>query len=252
MVRALEGAARRGARVSVRLEGQPYADARGEMARGNRAVAKELRGFGASVTLAGARAEPVHMKAVLVDGIAYLDDRNFPSGGRDTIVATSDVQDVALVKAALDGNSGADGHLATEKAEALEFEATAIRDGPGDRVDVESEGFGFSPVSKALRERALGGAHVRLLVAAQELRHPGTEERRALAQLLDAGVTVRVGTTNEKLCVAGDRGWVGSANATFPEPILDWGMDVRSASVVDVLRTAFERNWDEARPVALA
>jgi hypothetical protein len=202
------------------------------------------------VTLAGAAAEPVHMKAVLVDGVAYLDDRNFPSSGHDTIVATSDATDVAVVRAALAGKPGSDRHLTTQKAEALQLEATAIRDGSGDRVDVESEGFGFSPVSKALRERALGGAQVRLLIAAEELRHAGSQERRAIAQLVDAGVSVRVGTTNEKLCVAGDRGWVGSANATFPEPMLDWGMDVRSASVLDALGTAFARNWDEGRPVA--
>jgi hypothetical protein len=190
------------------------------------------------------------MKAVLVDGVAYLDDRNFPPGGRDTIVATSDARDVALVRRALEGHSGVAGRLATEKLDALELEAGAIREGRGDRVDVESEGFGFSPVSKALRARALGGAQVRLLISAGELRHAGTQERRVLAQLADAGVSVRVGTTNEKLCVAGDRGWVGSANATFPDPMLDWGLDVRTKPVVDALRAAFARNWDAGRPLA--
>jgi hypothetical protein len=250
VVKALEAAAQRGARVRVRLEGKPYSDHDGAMAKQNRALAAELRGCGAVVTLAGSGSEPVHMKAALVDGVAYLDDRNFPPSGRDTVVATSDPDDVAVVRAALQGVPGSDAHLATEKAGALRLEAQAIAQGRGDRVDVESEGFGLSVISKALRQRALGGAAVRLLVAQQEFGQARTQERQAIARLVAAGGCVRVGRSNEKLCVAGDVGWVGSANATYAAPMLDWGMQTRAAPVLDALQAAFDRNWAAAVPAA--
>ena len=80
-------------------------------------------------------------------------------------------------------------------------------------------------------------------------------------QLLVAalGVEVRVGNPksgdlDEKLAVAGDDGWVGSANATYARGAAgaqrDWGMATREPVIVDGLRTAFERNW--SRAVALA
>jgi hypothetical protein len=193
------------------------------------------------------------MKAAVVDGVAFLDDRNFPGDGRDTIVRTRDAGEVRMVRAALSGQGVAKGastqRFATEKRAALRLEAGAILGGSGDRVDVESEAFGFSAVSKALRARALGGAHVRLLVAEREFRGAGTQERRGLARLIAAGVSVRVGASDEKLCVAGDRGWVGSANATFPEPMIDWGLATRSKPMLGAIRSAFERNWDAARAV---
>jgi hypothetical protein len=155
-----------------------------------------------------------------------------------------------MVRAALAGRGSSGERFATEKRAALRLEAGAIANGSGDRVAVESEAFGFSAVSKALRARALGGAHVRLLVSELEYRAGGTQERSALAQLAAAGVSVRVGRSDEKLCIAGDRGWVGSANATYPEPMLDWGAATRSKPALAALRAAFERNWDAARPVS--
>jgi hypothetical protein len=248
IVRALEGAARRGAFVSVRLQGEVYRGA----GAGERTleVARELRSAGVRVVVGGGT-EPLHLKAAVVDGVAFLDDRNFPWAG-DTVVRTRDAAAVGMVRAALEGRGASRGRFATEKRAALWLEARAIATGSGDAVAVESESFGFSTVAKALRARALGGAEVRLLVSALEYRAAGTQERSAVARLEAAGVSVRVGRSDEKLCVAGDRGWVGSANATFPEPMLDWGAATRSKAVLTDLRAAFERNWDAAQPVAPA
>ena len=253
VVRALEAAGDRGAHVRVRLEGNPYAGraASDDLVARNRAVAAGLAAHGVVVRLTTADDLPTHLKAALVDGTAYLDDRNWPSDGLDTIVATSDSDDVAVVAAALDGTPGSDGHLATEKLGALAFEARAIERGSGDRVEVESESFGYSKVSHALFARARRGAHVRLLVSLREYSESGRTELASLRRLANAGVEIRVVANDEKLCLAGDRGWIGSANATFEEnPMLDWGMATRDGALLRGARAAFERNWALGRRVA--
>jgi phosphatidylserine/phosphatidylglycerophosphate/cardiolipin synthase-like enzyme len=246
IVRALETAGDRGARVSVRLEGNPYAGSAptDDLTTRNRAAAAELASHGVAVKVTDAGDLPVHMKAALVDGTAYLDDRNWPSDGLDTIVASSDGDDAAVVASALGGTPASDGHLATEKRRALALEARTIERGSGDRVEVESESFGYSSVSKALYARARGGAAVRLLVAQREYAEGGRTELASLRRLAGAGVEIRVVANDEKLCLAGDRGWIGSANATFEEhPMLDWGMATRNAALLGGIGSAFDRNW---------
>jgi phosphatidylserine/phosphatidylglycerophosphate/cardiolipin synthase-like enzyme len=254
VTQALEGAADRGARVSVRLEGAPYAGRQpsSDLAERNRRVAAELRAHGGAVHLTTQDDLPVHMKAAVVDGVVYLDDRNWPADGLDTVVATSDADDVAAVTSALGGEPAADGHLATEKRAALRLEARAISAAGGDRIDVESESFGYSAVSKALYDRAGRGAHVRLLVAKREFDEGGATERAALRRLAGVGVEVRVVANDEKLCSAGDRGWIGSANATYePAAMLDWGMETRRSALLHGIAAAFERNWAGSQPEAL-
>lgn len=252
IVRALEACGDRGARVSVRLEGAPYtggASGHATAIRNLRAAA-ELERHGVEVHVAGPAEIGLHMKAALVDGTAYLDDRNWPSSGADTIVATSDPGDVAVVEAAFAGTPSSDGRLATEKRAALALEGRAISEGSGDRVDVETESFGYCAVSKALFERARAGARVRLLVTQREYASGGRTERASLARLAAAGVSIRVVASDEKLCVAGDRGWAGSANATYePAPTLDWGMALCDPVALRIVGANFERNWSAGRPV---
>jgi hypothetical protein len=254
VVRALEAAGDRGARVSVRLDAAPYigpppAD---DVAAENRRVAVELRAHGVAVRLSRPDEPPLHLKAALVDGTAFLDDRNWPVHGGDTILSTSDDDDVGVVARALRGTLGCDGHMAAGKSQALLFESESIAAGTGDRVDVESESFGRTAVSKALYARARAGAHVRLLVSERVLKQAGPVEHAALQRLARAGVEVRAGTSAEKLCVAGDRGWVGSANATFSSsPMADWGVSTRRPALLRDIETAFERNWARAEPACL-
>lgn len=254
LARALEAAADRGARVRVRLEGAPYeghSPADGPAAA-NRRVAAELRAHGVDVRLTRPDDPSLHLKAALIDGTAYLDDRNWPAEGADTIVATNDPSDVRLVAEAFGESSGSDANLATDKEGALRFEADAIAGGTGGRVDVESESFGYSAVSKALYARARAGSHVRLLVAEREFAEAGSTERGSLRRLANAGVDVRVVASDEKLCVAGGRGWIGSANATYSKgPVLDWGLATCDPVLLGGIASAFERNWARARPVSL-
>ncbi len=254
IVRALESAADRGAQVSVRLEGAPYGGGRSDdgMAARNRATAEALARHGVAVRLTAPDDASTHMKAAVVDGTAFLDDRNWPSDGSDTILTTDEPADVALVTTAFEGVPGSGGHLATEKSAALALEAAAIAGRSGDRVEVESETFGFSSVSKALYARARAGAHVRLLVSTREFAAGGRTERSALHRLAGAGVEIRLTANDEKLCVAGDRAWAGSANATFaPAPTLDWGMVTSNAATVRGIDAAFERNWRAGTAVAV-
>jgi phosphatidylserine/phosphatidylglycerophosphate/cardiolipin synthase-like enzyme len=240
-------AADRGARVAVTLEGfAGRSDAR-DLRRVALENARDLRAHGVRVRLGNGRGEEVHLKAAVIDGTAFLDDRNWAARS-ETIVATTEPGEVAAVLDAIAGRPHDAGSLATEKRSALEREAEAIRRG-GDHVDLESESFGPGIVATALRERAAGGAHVRVLVndrIASERRARG--ERALLRELAQAGVEVRASAASEKLCVAGDRGWVGSADATFAgEPMTDWGRTVDEPALLGTLATTFERNWNAAR-----
>src|SRR5271165_2941350 len=69
VLRALEEAARRGARVCVRLEGRPYEDPHGSLERENARLARELGAAGAEVTLG----HGIHAKEIRADGTLYLD-----------------------------------------------------------------------------------------------------------------------------------------------------------------------------------
>ncbi len=192
----------------------------------------------------------MHLKAAVVDGVAYLDDRNW-SANDETIVATSRASEVEAIRDAIAGRPRSAGRLATEKAAALALEADAIRHG-GDRIDVESESFGASAISAGLRERVAAGAHVRLLVNARvAFERDSFRERALLRDLASRGVEVRVAPAAEKLCVAGERGWVGSANATYAgEPMTDWGLSLDDPAMLATLESTFERNWNAGRPFA--
>jgi phosphatidylserine/phosphatidylglycerophosphate/cardiolipin synthase-like enzyme len=254
---ALCAAAERGAAVHVSLEGAPYAGRpreRDELARGNARAVAQLRARGAGADLNAEASRPLHLKAAVVDDALYLDDRNWPDDGADTILTTSDGDDVAVVRAALAGKPASDGHLATVKGAALALEARTIARAPGDRIDCESESFSRSSVYGALLARARSGTHVRLLVAERDL-EGGRNVRAlgALRALQAAGVEVRVGAADEKLCVAGDAAWLGSANASGGLPATrDWGMRTRVPDVVAAAEARFERHWSDpaSRPLA--
>jgi len=250
VARALEAAAERGGRVSVTLDGAPAGDRSGGVARANRAAAETLRAHGVTVRLAGLNQLRLHLKAALVDGACFLDDRNWPGDGRDTIVETGARGVRAAVAAALAGRPSAGRGFATEKARALALEAATVRGAHTDRIDVETETFGSSALSRALRTRARRGERVRLIVSAEAFAHATPRERSAVRQLARAGVHVRLGGAGEKLCVAGDRGWVGSANADVaPAPMLDWGACTRDRALLGAFARSFARDWREASPL---
>lgn len=258
LVRALAGAADHGAHVRVRVDGRPYGAAAKAIARATCSAAVELRRHGATVDVVSDHS--AHLKAAVVDGRAYLDDRNWTTSGHDTVLTTTDASDVALVRGAIDGRPGFNDHLATSKQRALDLETGVISSGAGDRIDVESESLGtFGGPYTELKARATGGAHIRLIVSDNELRSAyGKQERSALRALAHAGVEIRVGGSrsgvgNEKLCVAGDAAWAGSANASFGARCdADWGLRTNDGAVVEALRARFEANWSASRPYVAA
>jgi phosphatidylserine/phosphatidylglycerophosphate/cardiolipin synthase-like enzyme len=257
---ALAAAARRGATVRVRLERDPLDDAADTLHRANAEAVAVLRAAGADAALTGPGEPTLHLKAAVVDGTAWLDDRNWATSGPERILRDTQADDVAAVRSAVAGDRGADGHLATTKSGALRLEADVIVQTGAAPLVVESESFGSGTVYNALLHRAKAGLPIRLIVAGREVAESvhGREGKR-LARLAALGVEVRVGDPqrgdlNEKLAVGGDDGWVGSANATDAYGSFgaqrDWGMATRAPGVVADLRASFERNWRAARPLA--
>jgi len=246
---ALERAAARGADVHVRLA-TPYRDANGAITRGNDAVVRELRDHGVDAVRSPSLA---HAKAAIVDGRVYLDDRNWSSGRRDTIVVDSIAADVASMKQAIDGEVPAPRTaFAAMKSDALRLERDTITSSRGP-LDVETEVIGSSPVSKALRLAAKHGS-VRLIVSNAELQHD-PRERKTLRKLAAAGVQIRVGNSrsgvgNEKFCISGDEAWVGSANATWcghGAGLSDWGLRTNGRDITAALHQRFDDNWNRSQ-----
>jgi hypothetical protein len=233
VLRAVEGAARRGARVTVALDGLPHNDPNGHLAAENRRLAGELRAAGAAVSLE----EPVHAKAIRAGGTLYLDEKNWGAG--DLVVREDDA---AAARA-----------IPMIKHEALAQEAALLDAAPKNSgVIVESESFGCcNGVYGRLGALARAGAAPRLLVSERELRG-NAREREVLEALVREGARVRVCGDSEKLAVAGERVWLGSANATVAfgkSDCIDWGVQTSDAAIVGAVRDRLEAQWRSARPL---
>jgi hypothetical protein len=236
VLHAVEAAARRGADVSVELEGRPLDSSGGHLAAENRRLARELRAAGAAVTLG----HPLHAKAITADGTLYLDEKNW---AKSDLVLRED--DPVAVKA-----------IPTDKRDALALEAALLGNAHrGDDAIVESESFGSSNVVEAALARlARSGAVPRLLVAQRELRSDPCE-RAVLERLVGDGVRVAICADSAKLAVAGGRAWLGSANATSPYgrgAMTDWGVDTSDDAIVHAVRDRLEKQWAAARPFKIS
>ncbi|MBV8148672.1 MAG: hypothetical protein JO092_06250 [Candidatus Eremiobacteraeota bacterium] len=226
VLHGLEDAARRGAHVSVRLEGRPFKNPK--LAEENQRVVNALRAAGADAALG----HPLHAKAIEADGALYLDDQNW--GRQDLVLRDDHPVDVVM-----------------RKSEALAQEASLLLAGNGVGAIVETESFGrYNPVSAALEKLARAGSAPRLLVSERDLRG-NVKERAALARLAGEGVAIRVCENSEKLALSGNRAWVGSANATvaFGESdMTDWGLRTDDATIVNAVRSRIEAQWNSAKP----
>ncbi|MDQ6930432.1 MAG: phospholipase D-like domain-containing protein [Candidatus Eremiobacteraeota bacterium] len=246
---ALQRAAAAGARVVVRLEGRPYADSSGALQRLNADTAASLRAQGADASLCAVDGAPLHLKSAVIDGAeVFLDDRNWPGDGRDTIVRDTDARDVRAVESALRHRSQMHAALATRKGEALALETGTIH-AAGDRaerIDVQTESFGYGRVYTALLNDADAHLRVRLMVAQRDL---SARARSALDKLSARGVTVRISQNDEKMAVTADEAWLGSANATGGvEDQLDWGLRISEPGIISALQSRFNASWKRAVP----
>lgn len=254
---ALEAAARRGAHVTVRLEGRPYGgnspDGAAQLQAWNGEAVSAIRAAGGDAALVDTpdqNGPPLHMKAAVCDGVAYLDDRNWPGDGQDTIVRDDFAPDVAAIDAAIRGTGARPTRwFWTEKAAALAGETRLLYGARHARVDVESESFGFDGAYGALKTLAAHGVHCRLLVAERDVT---PKSLSALEKLKADGVDVRTGDFDEKMAIVdGSRAWLGSANATFGYPKqTDWGLRTDAPAVVQTLQTHFENHWNASTPLA--
>ena len=226
---ALEAAARHGAHVSVRLERAPFKSP--SLAQENQRVINALRAAGADAALG----HPLHAKAIEADGTLYLDDRNWGAG--DLVVRENDPVQAARIP--------------VRKSEALAEEAALLLDVRRDDAIVETESFSrYNAVSAALEKLARAGKAPRLLVSRRDLRH-NDKERAALEKLAAQGVSVRVCDDSEKFALAGNRAWIGSANATVAfgdADMTDWGLCTDRAPIVEAVRSRIEARWSAGRP----
>jgi hypothetical protein len=228
---ALEDAARRGAHVAVELEGRPYDDPLGHLGKENAKLAAELCRAGVEAELK----HPLHTKKIDADGALYLDEKNWRTD--DVVLRDDDTAHATGIPMC--------------KHEALACEAQLLdRARSCDGVIVESESFGAgNAVYDALKALGIAGAEPRLLVSNRVL-SGNRREHRILEDLVRDGVHVRVCKDSSKLAVAGDRAWLGSANATvtFGEADMpDWGCRTGNAAIVSAVRDRLEAQWKAAK-----
>ena len=255
----LTAAAKAGTHVRVRLEGYIYKDD-GGVGAANAATIAQLRAAGADAQLVHPDKNDsdamLHCKAALVDGTLFLDDRNWPGDGADTIVRDNFPIDAQIVADAAGGKEDPPTpFFSVAKRESLASEARLLHEAhAGAEVIVESESFGANNrVYDAIDGAARSGAHVRLLVNTRDLQD-NVNEKGALKKLAADGVGVRVCDADEKLAVVdGTRGWLGSTNATvaFDHPDqIDWGVRTDAPPIVSHLRDVFEQRWSIAHAVS--
>jgi phosphatidylserine/phosphatidylglycerophosphate/cardiolipin synthase-like enzyme len=231
VLRAVEAAVRRGAEVSVHLADRPYKDAKGHLESENQRLANELRAQGATVSLE----HLLHAKTLAIDGTLFLDGKNWWPG--DLVLRDDDSADAVTIP--------------TIKDQALAQEDRLLAGALlADDAIVESESFGaHNVVYSDLEKLALGGAAPRLLVSEDDLR-ADPREHQVIERLVEDGVRVRVCRDSEKLAVAGDGAWLGSANATMAAPIADstdWGLCTNDSQIVAAVRARLEAQWQNAK-----
>lgn len=254
---ALEAAARRGARVTVRVEARPYAgdgpQAEARLAQRNARSVRALSAAGADAVEVDARdgdGAPLHLKGAICDGVAYLDDRNWPATGADTIVRDDRANDVAALAAALLQRPAVSSRdFWTTKGDALAAQARLLAASRhARRVELESESFGYGATYAALERLASEGVRCRVIVDEHALT---PQASAALERLRTAGVGVRVGNFSEKMAIVDRaRAWVGSANATYGnDDQLDWGLQTGEGRAVAALQAHFDANWAASTPL---
>jgi hypothetical protein len=244
--RALLAAAAHGAQVRVRLAGTVYGDPSGMLARHNSEEVAELseHGIDAAILAGG----DLHLKAALIDGYAYFDDRNW-CGDSDLIVASDAASDLAATREALDGAEvapSADGLVFT-KGDALKEEADVLLHAQG-AIALQTETLGPSLITKSLY-LAAARVPVRVLVK-RSAALANVRIKAVLAKCGAVGVEVRTTGGNDKFCLDATDGWVGSANASGSDPHMsDWGAPVKDLASLAQLQARFEKEWTRAKPV---
>lgn len=226
IVRALVAAAHRGARVSVALTGEGFDYALEQ----NRTTEAILRQAGVRVHVT---AYPLHMKALVADGrVVLLTDTNF---SRDGLFVQVPAATANVVENAIEGRTSYYGALTTEKAMSLRVEAAIIRGTTGP-VYLETESLGAAnPIYDALQDAIAARRPLRILAsAADAATSPIPPTLAPFTHLV---------SSNEKILVAGDTCWTGSANSSGGlEAQVDYGLRFDDAQICAALARRLARN----------
>ena len=242
MGRALVAAARGGASATLVLDGEGLAGA----TRSNQKSAPVFAAAGVRVRLTD---DKLHMKAVVVDGSrVFVSDRNW-TVSRDSLILALPATTRIQVERAILGQPTSNGTFATRKSDALALEASLLAQRRSRIVLVETESFSISAVSTILEQRARAGDDVTLVVAASESR-TSSRERAELAALARARVHVFAGSSNEKIAVDGNAGWIGSTNQA-PDwgDQVDWGLVFGNPALVAALAQHVRDDAARATPL---
>jgi hypothetical protein len=249
MYDALDTAAKNGAKVTVVLpEEEKSSDS---------SDASALQSAGATIVWdPGSPADhPLHAKLAIVDGVAYLDGRNWDT--TDVTITDGVAADFAAIENALNLNPTSSTNLDTLKSNAITREdnfITAAAPGKGVTVQFMSESFGTDATTvTALENAAKAGATVEVVVLSSDESGNSTEEA-ALTAMKNDGVQVRLNPASgsEKMTLIGGQStaWFGSANATdsttSTDNYIDWGMTVTNASVIFTLQSYFNSTWSSS------
>jgi hypothetical protein len=198
---------------------------------------------------------PLHAKLAIVDGVAYLDGRNWDT---DDVTITDGVPaDYTAIENALNLNPTSSTNLDTLKSNAIAREDAFIN-GSGAKSGVTlqfmSESFGSDTNTvTALENAAIAGATVEVIVLSSDESGNSTEEAALNAMKAD-GVQIRLNPASgsEKMTLISNQStaWFGSANATTSSTTatnyIDWGMTVTSASVISTLESYFNSTWSSS------
>jgi PLD-like domain len=251
MFSALDSAARSGAKVTVVLPNEERSD--------DSDYATELAEAGATIVWdPGAPTDhPLHAKMAVVDGVAYLDGRNWDT--TDVTISDGVAADFTAIENALNLNPTSSPNLDTVKSLAIAREDAFINGSApaaGITVQFMSESFGSDANTvAALESAAAAGATVQVIVLASD-ESGNSGEAAALTAMQADGVQVRLnpGEGSEKMTLISNQStaWFGSANATTSSSTtynyIDWGMTVTNPAVISSLQSYFTSTWSASTP----
>jgi PLD-like domain len=249
MFDALDAAAKNGAKVTVVLPNEEKST--------DSSDATSLQNDGATIVWdPGSPADhPLHAKLVIVDGVAYLDGRNWDT--TDVTITDGVKADFTAIENALNLNPTSSTNLDTLKSTAISREdafLTGAAPGKGVTVQFMSESFGSdAPTVTALENAAKAGATVQVIVLSSD-ESGNTTEASALTAMKADGIQIRLnpaGGSEKMTLISGQStAWFGSANATSSTSAtanyIDWGMTVTNPSVISTLQSYFTSTWSSS------
>lgn len=195
--------------------------------------------------------QPIHLKCVVVDHgtHVFVTDRNFAKDA-DLVLQLPSRYALPLERAAI-GDPHDAPPLTVTKGASLDAEAALI-DHARRTVSIETESFGSgNPVTDALERAIQRGVRVHLVVAQAEATEAShRSERTLLSQLARAGVIVDTSSADQKIAIIdGDRGWIGSSNATrMLRDQIDWGYVTQDIGMLQTMQNAINEDAGRAAP----